>query len=135
MCRTITLPRRETRLNLLGCPKLANRSQSVVGRSSPYCEDIWGRYCCLTHVLPIVDTCLSCEDIARQICAMVPRIFGQTIQDKNIMSASATQGGNDNLGQLGLNLRKPVMSFDRPHVSFIVTCPSLVSFRSYSEIL
>jgi len=22
---------------------------------------------------PIVDTCLSCEDIARQICAMVPR--------------------------------------------------------------
>jgi len=22
---------------------------------------------------PIVDTCLSCEDIARQICGMVPR--------------------------------------------------------------
>jgi len=29
---------------------------------------------------PIVDRCLSCEDIARQICAMVPRwrIFGDT---------------------------------------------------------
>jgi len=27
---------------------------------------------------PIVDTCLSCEDIAQQTCAMVPRwrIFG-----------------------------------------------------------
>ena len=24
----------------LGCPKLVNRSQSLVGRSSPYCEDI-----------------------------------------------------------------------------------------------
>jgi len=30
-------------------------------------------YCCLTGFFPIVDTCLSCEDIARQICAMVPR--------------------------------------------------------------
>jgi len=27
---------------------------------------------------PIVDTCISCEDVAQQICAMVPRwtIFG-----------------------------------------------------------
>jgi len=30
------------------------------------------------NLLPIVDMCLSCEDIARQTCAMVPRwrIFG-----------------------------------------------------------
>jgi len=27
----------------------------------------------LTSFFPIVDTCLSCEDIARQICAMVSR--------------------------------------------------------------
>ena len=27
----------------------------------------------LAFLFPIVDTCLSCEDIARQICAMVPR--------------------------------------------------------------
>ena len=35
-------------------------------------------YCCLTGFFPIVDTCLSCEDMARQSCAMVPRwpIFG-----------------------------------------------------------
>ena len=73
-CRAVTMPRRETRWNLQGCLKLANRSQPLVGRSSPYCEDMWGRHCCLTF-FPIVDMCLSCEDmpIARQSCAMVPR--------------------------------------------------------------
>jgi len=76
-CRAVTLPRRETRWNLQGCPKLPDRSQPPVGRSSPYCGDMWRRYCCLTF-FPIVDTCPSCEDIARQSYAMVPRwpIFG-----------------------------------------------------------
>ena len=27
----------------MGCPKLTNRSQPLMGRSSPYCEDMWGR--------------------------------------------------------------------------------------------
>ena len=44
----ITKARRETRWNLLGCSKLANRSQPLVGRSSPYCEDMWMRCYCLT---------------------------------------------------------------------------------------
>jgi len=37
-----------------------------------------GEYCCLTSFSPIVDTCVSCEDIDRQSCAMVRRwrIFG-----------------------------------------------------------
>jgi len=30
------------RWNLQGCPKLANRSQPLVGRSFPYCKDEWG---------------------------------------------------------------------------------------------
>ena len=60
-------------LNLLGCPKLTKRSKSLVGRSLPYYGDMWMRYCCLTSFFPIVDTCLSCEDRARQSCAMVPR--------------------------------------------------------------
>jgi len=47
-CRAVTLPRRETRWNSQGCPKLANRSHMLVGRSSPYYEDMWRRYCCLT---------------------------------------------------------------------------------------
>jgi len=47
-CRAVTLPRRESRWNLQGCPKLGNRSLPLVGRSSPYYEDMWRRYRCLT---------------------------------------------------------------------------------------
>jgi len=47
-CRAVTVPRHETHWNLLGCPKLPNRSKPSVGRSSPYYEDMWRRYCCLT---------------------------------------------------------------------------------------
>jgi len=96
------------------------------------------RYCCLTRFFPIVDMCLSCKDIARQSCTMVPcisRILGDflgpgfpanhvqhisdmhskfalrpyhvweygrrlkknKLQDENIMSAFATQGGHKQL--------------------------------------
>jgi len=72
-CHAVMLPRRETHWNYLGCPKLTKRSQPLVSRSSPYCEDVWRRYCCLTNFFLIVDKCLSCEDIARQSCVMVPR--------------------------------------------------------------
>ena len=72
-CSAVTLPRRETCWNLQGCPKLTKGSQPIVGRSSPYCKDMWRRYWCLTGFFPIVDICLSCEDIARRSCAMVPR--------------------------------------------------------------
>jgi len=71
--RAVRLPRRETRWNWLGCPKLLDRSQPLMGQSSPYCGDIWRRYCCLTSFFPIVDMCLSCKDIARQSCTMVRR--------------------------------------------------------------
>jgi len=50
-CRAVTLPRRESRWNLQWCPKLANRSQPLVGRSSPYYEDMRRRYRCLTSFL------------------------------------------------------------------------------------
>ena len=72
-CRAVTLPRRESRWNLQGCPKLANRSQPLVGRSSPYYQYMWRRYWCLKVFFPIVDKCISSEDIARQSCAMVPK--------------------------------------------------------------
>ena len=72
-CRAVTLPRRETRLNLQGCPKLPNRSLLLVGQSSRYYEDMRRRYWRLTSSFPVVDTCLICEDTAQQICAMVPR--------------------------------------------------------------
>ena len=44
----VTKPRHETGLNLLGCHKLGNRSQPLMGQSSAYCEDIWKRYFCFT---------------------------------------------------------------------------------------
>ena len=44
----INNPTRETRWNLMGCPKRANRSEPVMGRSSPYCGNLWMRYCYLT---------------------------------------------------------------------------------------
>jgi len=49
-CRAVTLPRHETRWNYLECPKLTKWSQPLVGRSSPYCKDMWRRYCCLTSI-------------------------------------------------------------------------------------
>ena len=66
-------PKTRNPLKFAGCPKLANRSQPLVGRSSPYYEAMWRRYRCLTSFFPIVDTCLSCEDTAWQSCAMVPK--------------------------------------------------------------
>ena len=74
-CYVVTLPRRETRWNLQGCPKLPDRSQTLLGLSSPYCGDMWRRYGCLTSFSPIVDMCLSCEDIARQSFAVVSRLW------------------------------------------------------------
>jgi len=44
----LTKARCEICWNLLGYPKLPNRSQLLVGRSSPYCGDMWRTYCCLT---------------------------------------------------------------------------------------
>ena len=50
-----------------------NRSQTLVGRSSPYSEDTFRRYCCSTSFFLIVYTCLSCEHTARQSYATVRR--------------------------------------------------------------
>jgi len=94
-CRAVTLPRHETSWNLQGCPKLVKRSQPLVGRSSPYCEDIWRSYCCLTSFFPIVDTCLSCEDIARQSSAMVPRWRFLATFLRPVFSASHVQHVSD----------------------------------------
>jgi len=73
LCSNATKTRKQNRWNYLGCPKLTKWSQPLVGQSSPYCEDMWRRYYCLTSFSPIVATCLSCEDIARQSCTTEPR--------------------------------------------------------------
>ena len=53
-------------LKFAGVPQT---NETISAASGPKCR----RYCCLTSFFPIVDTCLICEDIARQSCAMVPR--------------------------------------------------------------
>ena len=67
----------------------------LVGRSSPHCGDIWRTYCCLTSFFPIVDTCLNCEDIARQSCAMVPRWRFLATFLRPVFSASHVQQVSD----------------------------------------
>ena len=116
-CRAVTKPRRETRWNLLGCPKQPNRSQPLVCRSSPYCENMWGRHCCLKVFFPIVDTCLSCEDIARQSCATVPRwrIFGDFL--RHVLLATRVQYVSD------LHLKFAL----RPHHAWKYRRPNLIS--------
>ena len=39
-CCAVTLPRRQPRWNLQGCPKLTKWSQPLVGRSSPYYQNM-----------------------------------------------------------------------------------------------
>ena len=87
--------KKKRRKNLQGCPKLAKRYQPLVGRSSPYYEDMWRRYCCLTSFFPIVDTGLNCEDMARQSCAMVPRWRFWATFLRPVFSASRVQHISD----------------------------------------
>jgi len=94
-CHAVTLPRRKSHWNLKRCPKLPDRSQPLVGRSSPFCGDIWRTYCCLTSFFLIVDTCLSCEDIARWSCAMVPRWRFLATFLRPVFSASRLQHVSD----------------------------------------
>jgi len=60
-------------LKFAGAPQTRQQISAVSTPSSPYYEDMWRRYCCLTSFFPIVDMCLSCEDTDRQSCAMVPK--------------------------------------------------------------
>jgi len=94
-CRAVTLPRRRNPLKFVGCPKLPDLSQPLVGQSSPYCANVWRRYRCLTIFFLIVHKFLSCEDIARQSCAMVPRwrLFGDFFRP--VFAARAVQHVSD----------------------------------------
>jgi len=49
----------------------------------------------LNNFFPIVDTCLSCEDIARQSCAMLPRWRFLATFLRPVFSASRVQQVSD----------------------------------------
>jgi len=57
---------------LAGVPQTHYRSKPLVGRSSPYCEDMWRRNCCLTF-FSYCQYVPWLRDIARQSCGMVRR--------------------------------------------------------------
>ena len=51
-------------------------SETISAASGPKFRILWGHLkdiLLLNNFFPIVDMCLSCEDIARRSCAMVPR--------------------------------------------------------------
>jgi len=87
-CCAVTPPRHKTRWNSL------DWSQPLVGRSSPYCENIWG-ILLFNNFFPIVDMCLSWEYIAIQSCARVPRwqSFGDFLRP--VFSANRVQHISD----------------------------------------
>jgi len=57
-------------LKFAGAPQICQPISAVVDRSSPCCQDMCRRYCCLTSFF---SDCLNCKDIAWQSCAMVHR--------------------------------------------------------------
>jgi len=66
------------RLKFAGVPQTTG---SISAASGPMFTIVWEHVediLLLNNFFPIVDTCLSCEDIGRQSCTMVPRlaIFG-----------------------------------------------------------
>ena len=66
---------------MMECPKPANRSQPLVGLSSPYCKDIWRRYFCTTSFFRLLIRALVAKK-ARQSCTMVRRwrLFGDFLR-------------------------------------------------------
>ena len=93
-CCAVTKRRRETRWNLLGCQP----TESISAASGPNFTTLWGhvgKILLSNKFFSIVDTCLSCEDIARLSCAMVPRwrIFGDFLHP--VLLASRLQHVSD----------------------------------------
>jgi len=72
-CCAVMLPRCETHWNLQGCPKLVNRCQPLVGQKFTMLSGQVEQVLLFNTFFFRLSTCLSCEDIARQSCAMVPR--------------------------------------------------------------
>jgi len=63
--------------NPLKLPGVPETNETISAASGPKFTILWGHVEELLlfskFFFPIVDTCLSCEDIARQTCGMVPR--------------------------------------------------------------
>ena len=73
-------------------------NKTISATSGPKCTILWGHLediLLLNKFFPIVDTCFSCEDIARQSCAMVPRWRFLATFLRPVFSASRVQHISD----------------------------------------
>ena len=82
-------------LKVAGVPQTP---ETISAASGPKFTILWGHVeevLLLNNFFPIVDTCLSCEYIARQICGMVPRWrhFGDFL--RAVFSASCAHHVSD----------------------------------------
>ena len=82
-------------LKFAGVPQTG---KPISAASGPKFTILWGHVdasLLLNKFFPIVDTCLSCEDIARQSCAMVPRWRFLATFLRPVFSASRVQQVSD----------------------------------------
>jgi len=82
-------------LKSVGVPQT---NETISAASGPKFTILWAHVeeiLLLSKFFPIVDTCLSCEDIARQSCGMLPRwrLFGDFL--RAVFSASRAQHVSD----------------------------------------
>jgi len=80
--------------NLLKLAGVPQTNKTITAASAPKFTILCGHVqeiLLLATIFQIVDTCLNCEDIARQSCAMVPRwrFFGKFLRP--VFSASRVQ--------------------------------------------
>jgi len=89
-------------MKFAGVPQTNEMISAASGPKFTILQEYVRIYCCLTGFFPIVDTCLICEDIARQSCAMVPRwrVFASFLRP--VFSASRVQHISDMHPQFAL---------------------------------
>jgi len=82
-------------LEFAGVPQSTGSISAASGPKLPYYGDMWRTYCFLTSFFPIVDTCLTYEDTARQSWAIVPRWRFLATFLRPVFSASRVQQVSD----------------------------------------
>jgi len=84
--------------NQLKCGGVPQTNETMSAASGPKFTVLWGHLediLLLNKFFPTVDTCLSCEDIAQQSCAMVPRWRFLATFLRPVFSASCVQHISD----------------------------------------
>ena len=72
-CLAVTLPRREIRWKFAGVPQTRQQISTVCKPKFTILSGHVEEVLLFNNFFPVVDTCLSSEDIAQQSCAMVPK--------------------------------------------------------------